>query len=145
MGTNLIRKSYGYRCTPLMRLLGLLRYDITSLFYHVIVEALESLLWFWYIYGIMCLTSFVCFYILRLNEYIWIHVRIYKLLFFNHWFFNISSWLYGLDFVLAKVFGLELFFFWAFGLDLILFEIIVFWLKILKWCWITLNCSSSTM
>ena len=43
MGTNLIHKSYDYRCTPLMRLLGLLRYDITSLFYHVIVEALESL------------------------------------------------------------------------------------------------------
>ena len=70
MGMNLICKSYGYRCTLLMRLLGLLRYDITSLFYSVIVEALESLLWFWYIYGIMCLTSFVWFYILRLNEYI---------------------------------------------------------------------------
>ena len=40
----LIRKSYGYRCTPPMKFLGLLRYDLTALFYHIIVEALESLL-----------------------------------------------------------------------------------------------------
>ena len=96
MGTNLICKSYGYRCTPSMKCLGLLRYDMTALFYHIIVEALESLLWFWYIYGIMCLASFICFYILRF------------LLFSNYWFFDISSWLYGLDFVWTKVFGLEL-------------------------------------
>ena len=51
-------------------ILGLLRHDITTLFYHIIVEALESLLWLWYTYGIMCFDIIRMLYVFRLYEYV---------------------------------------------------------------------------
>ena len=65
MGTNLIHKSHGLRCTPSMRFLGLLKYNITVMLYHIKVEALEPFLW-----NSVLDIIHICLYIFGLNEYI---------------------------------------------------------------------------
>ena len=82
MGTNLICKSHGLRCTPSMRFLGLLKYNITVMLYHKKVEALEPFLW-----NSVLDIIHICLYIFGLNEYMYRFVCGY----INHWCCDISS------------------------------------------------------